>query len=110
VTEQRRLLVDACIGLADLVRGNNEALWERITDALAAVDVTTVVPDSHAFDTAQHDAVDRQPAPNPDPDPDPSLHLTIASTDMAGYRDGAEWLRRPQVVVYRYQGEPADGH
>jgi hypothetical protein len=95
--KQRAQLVEACIGLADLTRDGNEALWERITDALNAVGVATVIPDGGTFDTAQHDAVDRQPTP------DPALHLTIASTDMPGYRDGKRWLRRPQVVVYRHQ-------
>lgn len=100
--DQRRLLVESLIGLADLVRDSNEALWERISDALAAVGVTTVIPDGGSFDTAQHDAVDRQPTADPD------LHMTIASTDMAGYRDGGRWLRRPQVVVYRHQAPAPD--
>lgn len=95
--EQRRVLVDAFIVVADVVRGHNEALWECATDALAAVGVDAVVPDGLPLDLDDHHPVDRLPAP------DPARHRTIASTDLAGFRDGTRWIRKPQVVVYRHE-------
>lgn len=91
-------LVRGCIGTADLARGHQPAIWDRLTAALASVGVVTLVPDGQPFDREQFEAVDRVPAP------DRSLHLIVASTDLAGYRYDDRLIRRPQVVVYRYAG------
>ncbi|MEB8341729.1 nucleotide exchange factor GrpE [Streptomyces endophyticus] len=95
VRRSRDVLVRACIGTADLVRDHNEALWERMTNALTDAGVETVIPDGEQFDPAEFDAVDRLPVKDPD------RNRTVASTDLAGYREDGHWIRRPQVVVYR---------
>lgn len=88
-------LVRHCIDIADLIREPYPDLWDRLTDHLADVGVQTVLADGERFDVERHDAVDRAPTDDPDQD------RTIASTRFAGYRVGEEWIRRPQVVVYR---------
>ncbi|APA97285.1 nucleotide exchange factor GrpE [Nocardia seriolae] len=80
---------------ARLVRGHNQALWDRMASALESAGIDTVIPDGLPFDSEHHEAVDHILTD------DPTKHLIIASTDLAGYREGEQWIRRPQVVVYR---------
>ncbi|TYB45708.1 nucleotide exchange factor GrpE [Actinomadura chibensis] len=101
--EQRRALIEACIGIADHARDGDPALWRRVTDALAKVGVTTVVPDGAPFDPGIHNALHDEPTD------DPARHLTVAATDKPGYADGGDWLRRPVVVVYRHGADTDSG-
>ncbi|MFC0863377.1 nucleotide exchange factor GrpE [Sphaerimonospora cavernae] len=87
-------LIGICIDIANRLRDDNPALWERLNERLAKVGVDAVVPDGEPFDPEVYDAVDRQPTD------DPARHLTVASTLFAGYSDRGTWVRRPEVIVY----------
>jgi hypothetical protein len=100
IAAQRRALIDASIGIADLVRNSDEALWRQLTDALATAGVTMVAPDGKPFDPEQHVSVLAEPTE------DEKLHQTVAATDTVGYLDGKTWLRRAEVAVYQ-QGPQA---
>ncbi|WFE29282.1 nucleotide exchange factor GrpE [Solwaraspora sp. WMMD791] len=91
----RTELVRICIDLADRLRDQEPALWQRLTDRLSDAGVQTVLADGERFDPQVHEAVGQVPTD------DPAAHLLVASTEFAGYRDGGAWLRRPEVVVYR---------
>jgi len=100
--EQRRLLIDACIGIADHARHVNEALWERARQGLTRAGVAVVIPDGEPFDPDVHMSL------RPEWTKDPALAGLVYSTIRVGYRDGQVWLRRPEVSVYRLE-EPGRG-
>jgi hypothetical protein len=90
-----RKVLDICIDQADRLRDQNEALWRQFNSRLALVDVEVIIADGETFDSERHDATGREATT------DPGRHLTVASTELVGYRRNGQYLRRPQVVVYR---------
>lgn len=87
-------LIGICIDMAHRLRDEKPALWERLNERLAKVGIDVVIPDGQPFDAEAYDAVDRQLTD------DPALHMTVASTLFAGYRDRGTWVCRPEVIVY----------
>jgi len=90
--------IQICVDIADRLRDAKPALWERLNEQLTKAGVDVVIPDGGPFDPEEHDSVGRQPTD------DPALHLTVAETMFAGYRDRGTWLRRPEVIVYVKEG------
>ncbi|GIF96640.1 nucleotide exchange factor GrpE [Catellatospora citrea] len=88
-------LLEICIDQADRLRDHNPALWRQFNSRLATVGVELLLADGEVFDADRHDATGREATT------DPARHLTVASTEFAGYRHAGRYLRRPQVVVYR---------
>ncbi|GAA0377846.1 hypothetical protein Acor_43800 [Acrocarpospora corrugata] len=91
----RAALALACARFRDQLGERSPDLAELLGAALAAAGISEVRPDGEPFDGERHEAVDTAPTDDPD------AHDTIAETVRAGYLDGAEVLRVPQVVVYR---------
>lgn len=94
----RRKLVEGLIDLADRLRDRNPGLWRAANRRLEEVGVTAYLPDGEVFDSSRHNAVGHQETPLP------VNHLTVASTERAGYLDRGEVLRVPDVIVYRATG------
>lgn len=98
-------LLEICIDQADRLRDHNPALWRQFNSRLATVGLELLMADGEVFDADRHDATGREATT------DPARHLTVASTEFAGYRHAGRYLRRPQVVVYRadlVEAGPAD--
>lgn len=92
VADQRATLVAACIAAVDLAQ--NEGVREQLTRALESAGVTRLEVDGETFDPNRHHAVDRLHTH------DPAQHNTVI-TDRAGWLDGNQILRLPDVIVYR---------
>ncbi|GIH24547.1 hypothetical protein Aph01nite_28570 [Acrocarpospora phusangensis] len=91
----REALALACARFRDQLAGRFPELADLLGAALAEAGVSEVRPDGEPFDGELHEAVDTAPTEDPD------AHGTIAETVRAGYLDGDQVLRVPQVVVYR---------
>jgi hypothetical protein len=97
--DDRARLRDACIDVRERVP--SAALAQRLEAVLEDVGVVPVGGDGERFDPQRHRAVGSVPTP------DRALHHRIASTERAGYRDGDEVLRPPEVLVYVFEEEGA---
>ena len=90
-------LVTALIDLADRVP--SQALRAEMLAALSRAGVHSLEPATgDVFDATRMRGVSSAPAP------DASWVGRVASTDRAGYRDGATVVRVPEVVVYTAEG------
>ncbi|WP_238005252.1 nucleotide exchange factor GrpE [Dactylosporangium sp. AC04546] len=88
-------LLNICIDQADRLRDQNEVLWRQFNSRLALVDVEVIMADGEPFNSDRHDATGREATT------DASRHMTVATTELVGYRRNGRYLRRPKVVVYR---------
>lgn len=95
--EQRSALVDVCLRVRDEVP--SPVLAATIDQGLTSVGVQIIDPTGEPFDAEQHLAVDRAPTV------DPAQHDRVAGTEKPGVVDGGRTLQRPEVVVYRHEGE-----
>lgn len=98
--QDRAVLIDACIELADLVP--SDALRQRARDALRAAGVEPVeADDGAAFDPSRFHVTDRVPTA------DTSLHNRVAATERPGYLDRGRKIRSAEVHVYHAETEPS---
>ncbi|GAA1007142.1 hypothetical protein Aple_017140 [Acrocarpospora pleiomorpha] len=91
----RVALALACARFHDQLSERFPELAELLAAALVEAGIQEVRPDGLPFDGELHEAVDTTPTDDPD------AHDTVAETVRAGYLDGDQVLRVPQVVVYR---------
>jgi molecular chaperone GrpE len=94
LVRERKALVDACIIVAD--QSGSEMLREHVTEALEVAGVQAIRADGERFDQERHRAVGRVPTE------DASRHGVVASTQLEGYADGDDVIRKPEVLVYRH--------
>jgi hypothetical protein len=93
--DDRARLRDACIDVCERVP--SEALALRLSSVLEDIGVVRMHGDGERFDPQFHRAVGSVPTA------DRALHHVVASTERAGYRDGDETLRPPEVMVYVFE-------
>lgn len=100
----RDVLIRGLIDLADRLRDSDKAgLWKAANRHLAAAGVEPHIADGEAFDPVAHRAGGYEPTSLP------QSHLTVASTEEAGYTDRGRVIRRPKVIVYRVVGDDRVG-
>jgi hypothetical protein len=99
--QDRRTLLEACIAVSE--QASSGMLREIVDDALVEAGVEQIEATGERFDPDRHEAVGRLATD------DPELDGIVGATQRAGYRDGAEIIRHPEVLVYRHDPYLAPG-
>jgi molecular chaperone GrpE len=99
--EDREALIRSCVYLYDIVR--EQALRDRLRDALAEAGVTELDSVGGQFDPGKHKATGRVPTDNP------SLDGRIAEVERPGFSDRGRVFRLPEVTVYSSTGRESRG-
>jgi hypothetical protein len=99
--QDRRTLLEACIAVSE--QASSGMLREIVDDALVEAGVERIEATGERFDPDRHEAVGRLATD------DPELDGIVGATQRAGYRDGAEIIRHPEVLVYRHDPYLAPG-